>query len=158
MNIWVRSPYIYIYLFTYHTLATIFQFPSSCSTHRIYLVPALMAFQVSMNSTLDIRLQNAVQSTLENGYLNFCENYALMLIHQLTKVHQQNASLLNISRSPSFTTYKTAQILPFYVSFNIGLGIAFLVFLGELAYHKYERRCRMTLRRFLSKYRNRYLP
>lgn len=120
-------------------------------------VPALMAFQVSTHSPLGMKLQNIIQSTVENGYMEFVENYALTLIRRLTKADQHYASSLDTSRSPSFTTYNTAQILPFYVCFNIGIVIALLVFLGELVYFKYERGCRMTvpvsLRLFLPKYR-----
>lgn len=116
-----------------------------------------MAYQVSTHSPLDIKLQNTVQNAIENGYVKFTENFALMLIRRLTKADQHYASSLDTSRSPSFTTYNTAQILPFYVCFNIGLAVALLVFLGEWVYFKYERRCRVPLavrlERLMAKYR-----
>lgn len=151
---WVRNTFTDKPL-TYYLLLT-------TNTHIIFVfnnfpVPALMAFQVSSHSPLDIKLQNTAQTAIENGYVKFIENFALTLIHRLTKADQHYASSLDTSRSPSFTTCKTAQILPFYVCFNIGLAIALLVFLGELVYFKYERRCRMTLAarlwRLLAKYR-----
>lgn len=122
------------------------QFSRQCFHLFNISVPTLMAYLVSMNSTLDFRLQNIIQGSIENGHASFCLDYALMLIHQLTKAEQGSESLTETIHS--FTTYRSAQILPFFVCFNIGLGLAFLVLLAELAYFKYGRRCRRMLRQF----------
>lgn len=97
-----------------------------------------MSYQIATNSPLELRLTFFVQNLFESGYLEQFKTHSLNLIRQVTKADILYASALESSFAASFTSFTIEQILPYFIVCNIGLLLAFLVFIGEIVYFKWS--------------------
>lgn len=105
----------------------------------LFPVPALMSFEVATNSPLEARFTSLVRILIESGYMQRCEAKALELIRTMAMTNLSQADAMEAPDDTTFSSFSSDKILPYFVVFNIGLFVAFLIFIAEIMYDRYVR-------------------